>query len=87
MSIWVALLLIVVGLALFSYGRGTRFRDFRGNFGKSLFGGVTQTYSETSAPPAQPVQTPSNEERFIKWAGLVIALAGVVVGIAKLVTG
>jgi hypothetical protein len=85
MSIWIALALIIVGLAAFLYGSGNRFGSFRGNFAQRVRGDVTQTYTE--APTVPPPPSVSAEERFIKWAGLVILLGGLVVAIAKLIIG
>jgi hypothetical protein len=86
MSIWIGLALIVVGLAAFLYGSSNRFGNFRGNFAQRVRGNVTQSYTEAqAAPPSQ--QAPNKEERFTKWAGLVIAFVGVIVAAAKLIAG
>jgi hypothetical protein len=83
--IWIGLALTVVGLVAFLYGSGNRFGSFRGNLSQSVRGNVTQTYTEGQAPlPAQPA---GKEDRFIKWAGLVIALGGLVVAAIKLIDG
>ena len=87
MSLWVALVLIVVGLAAFVYGSGNRFGSFRGNFAQRVRGNVTQSYTEGQAAPPHPPQPVSQEERFIKWAGLVITLVGVIATIIKLIKG
>jgi hypothetical protein len=87
MSIWIGLALIVVGLAAFLYGDRNRFGSFRGNFAQRVRGDVTQNYTEGQAAPPQPQQPPNREERFIKWAGLVIALGGFIVAVAKLIAG
>jgi hypothetical protein len=86
MSIWIAIALIIIGLAVFAYGSGNRFANFRGNFAQRVGGNVTQSYSEGQAAPPPPSPA-SAEGRFIKWAGLLIALGGFIVAIAKLVVG
>jgi hypothetical protein len=87
MTIWIALALIVGGLAAFIYGSGNRFGGFRGNFAQRIDGNVTQSYTEGQAAPPEPQKPPNKEERFVKWAGLVVALGGLIVGIAKLIVG
>jgi hypothetical protein len=87
MTIWIALALIGGGLAVFICGSGNRFGRFRGNFAQRVGGNVNQTYTEGQLAPPQSQQQPNREERFIKWAGLLIALGGLIVGIAKLIVG
>lgn len=84
MSIWVPAAAIIIGLLAFIYGSGNRFGNFRGNFAQRVRGSVNQSYTE--APPSPP-PSPSKEERFVKWAGLVIALGGLLASIVKLFAG
>ena len=85
MSLWIGLALLAAGLIAFAYGSGNRFGSFRGNFAQRVGGNVTQTYNEGGATPPQPQR--AGEDRFLKWAGLIVAFAGLVVSILKLITG
>jgi hypothetical protein len=80
--LWVGIALFVIELLAASFPR-----SFRGNWAGGVVGDVNQTYTE--APRADPAPKPSalRQERFIKWFGLVVAFAGLIIGALKLFVG
>jgi hypothetical protein len=87
MALWIGLALMTVGLLAAAYGgRSHRFGSFRGNYAENVRHDVTQTYTGT-VPPVPPDKSGDGQDRFIKWAGLLIAFAGLIVSAVKLLAG
>jgi hypothetical protein len=78
MLLWIAAALIVLGLALFAFSGRIRntFGSFRGNLAQNVRGNVQQGYTEAACPAPAEQPAAGGEDRFIKWAGLAIALVG-----------
>jgi len=84
--LWIGFALIVIGLLVAVAGRrGMRFGAFTGNFANRVRGDVDQTYIEANADAAPAASVKG--DRFVKWAGLVIAFGGIVVAIVELFAG
>ena len=84
--------LIAVGTTVFVLATRRPSLFFRGNYVQEASGNVIQTFNERhpasqEGKTATETQLAKKEYRFIAWAGLIMAIAGVLISFAKLIIG